>query len=351
MRVSFKRIIGLVLALTLVFMSATVILSQDLIQQKQAKVKQINQIDAKMKAAGITPEDYEDLGKKRAKLVAEIKDIDKKLMADADAMKKINAVKRAFNDGNNAYKLGQYQQALTHYDKAISLDNTFYRAHYGKGLTLKKLRKYSEAIAAFKNTVEQNPAYTNGYLALGTTYSQLSQPDQAIQVYNTAIENDPSSAKIYYSLGEVYLNKKKNYRKAAENFTKATQINPTYDTAFLSLGTSLIELGKLNQAINALENAVAVTNRKKWEAPHYRLAVAYNKQGKFSKAKAAAIEALKNKRNYAPAAYEAGKAAKELGQFNEAIKYFRGAGKSRVWKKAADYEIDLIVNRDKYGSN
>ncbi|MCH7673642.1 hypothetical protein IH879_01655, partial [candidate division KSB1 bacterium] len=52
-----------------------------------------------------------------------------------------------------------------------------------------------------------------------------------------------------------------------------------------------------------------------------------------------------------PAAYEAGKACKELGQFNEAIKYFGISGKSRVWKKTADYEIDLIKNRDKYGSN
>ena len=350
MRLSVKFAAGLMLSLTLLLFSTTTILSQDLNQQKQAKRKQVTELDVKLKS-GPTAEEYEDLIQKREKIVAEIKAIDKQLMSDADAMKKINAVKRAFNDGNNAYKLGQLQEALNHYNKAISLDSTFVQAHYGKGLTLKKQRKYKEALAAFQAAIDNNAAYSAAYLALGTTYSQLSQPDKAIQVYNQAIQYDPTSAKMHYSLGEVYLNKKKDYKKASENFQKATQLDPTYDRAFSSLGVSLIELGKLDQAVMALENALAVTKKKRWEGPHYRLAVAYNKKSAYSKTKAAAIEALNNKKNYAPAAYEAGKACKELGQFNEAINYFGIAGKSRVWKKTADYEIDLIKNRDKYGSN
>jgi len=350
MRLSVRFATGFVLTLTFLLFSTAIILSQDLNQQKQAKLKQVTELDVKLKS-GPSPEEYEDLIQKREKIVAEIKAIDKQLMADVDAMKKINAVKRAFNDGNNAYKLGQLQEALNHYNKAISLDATFVQAYYGKGLTLKKQRKYKEALAAFQAAIDNNAAYSAAYLALGTTYSQLSQPDKAIQVYNQAIQYDPTSAKMHYSLGEVYLNKKKDYKKASENFRKATQLDPGYDRAFSSLGVSLIEIGKLDQAIMALENALAVTKKKRWEGPHYRLAVAYNKKSAYSKAKAAAIEALNNKKNYAPAAYEAGKACKELGQFNEAINYFGIAGKSRVWKKTADYEIDLIKNRDKYGSN
>ena len=350
MRLSVKFAAGLMLSLTLLLFSTTTILSQDLNQQKQAKLKQVTELDVKLKS-GPTAEEYEDLIQKREKIVAEIKAIDKQLMSDADAMKKINAVKRAFNDGNNAYKLGQLQEALNHYNKAISLDSTFVQAHYGKGLTLKKQRKYKEALAAFQAAIDNDPAYSSAYLALGKTYNQLSQPDQAIAVYNKAIQYDPKSPKMHYMLGEVYQTKKKGYKKASENFRKATQLDPAYDKAFYSLGVSLIELGKLDQAVMALENALAVTKKKRWEGPHYRLAVAYNKKSAYSKAKAAAIEALNNKKNYAPAAYEAGKACKELGQFNEAINYFGIAGKSRVWKKTADYEIDLIKNRDKYGSN
>ncbi len=349
MRFSIRIATGLVLILAFLLFNTTTALSQDLNQQKQAKRKQVTEIDAKLKS-NPTPEEYEDLIKKREKIVAEIKAIEKIMKSDDATMKKINAVKRAGNAGNSALKLGQLPEALNYYNKAISLDSTFVRAHYGKGLTLKKQRKYKEALAAFQAAIDNDPAYSSAYLALGKTYNQLSQPDEAIAVYNQAIQYDPKDAKMHYMLGEVYQNKKKNYKKASESFQKATQINPAYDKAFYSLGVSLIELGKLDQAVMALENALAVTKKKRWEGPHYRLAAAYNKKSAYSKAKAAAIEALNNKKNYAPAAYEAGKACKELGQFNQAIKYFGIAGKSRVWKKTADYEIDLIKNRDKYGS-
>ncbi|MCH7754091.1 tetratricopeptide repeat protein [candidate division KSB1 bacterium] len=350
MKLSVRFATGFVLTLTFLLFSTATILSQDLNQQKQAKLKQVTEIDAKLKGSP-SPEEYEDLIKKREKIAAEIEAINKQLMSDDDAMKKINAAKRACNDGNNALKLGQFPEALNHYNKAISLDASFAQAHYGKGLTLKKQRKYKEALAALQAAIDNDAAYSRAYLSLGKTYNQLSQPDQAIAVYNKAIQYDPKSPKMHYMLGEVYQTKKKDYKKASENFRKATQLDPAYDKAFYSLGVSLIELGKLDQAVMALENALAVTKKKRWEGPHYRLAVAYNKKSAYSKAKAAAIEALNNKKNYAPAAYEAGKACKELGQFNEAINYFGIAGKSRVWKKTADYEIDLIKNRDKYGSN
>lgn len=340
---------GLLVTLLTMFAS-NVVVSQDLNQQKQEKIKQISEIDKQL-AGNPSAEEYDELIRKREKLESEIKEITAKLMADADAMKKINAVKKAYNDGNNAYKLGQYQEAIGHYDKALTQDSTFFKAYYGKGLTLKKLRKYADAIKAYKGAIRHNPSYTEAYVALGKIYSQTNQPDNAIKTYNAAVEYDPQSYKAYYELGAIYLDKKKDYNKAAQNFTKATQINPNYDLAFYSLGVSLTELRRYDEALLALDNALAVTARKKWHTPYYRMAVIYNKQGNSSKAKQAADEALKRKRNYAPAAFEAGKASKDLGQFNQAIDYFKIAAKNRQWKRTADYEIDLIVNRDKYGGN
>lgn len=338
----------LIAMLCLGIFAAGALFGQDLNQQKQTLIQKIHEIDAKLKD-NPTKEQYDSLIKEREKIQAEIKTINDKLMADAEAMKRINAVKKAYNDGLNAFKLGQLQTAITHFDKAIEMDPKFAKAYYAKGLTLKKMRKYKEAIAAYNKAVESDPTYTEAYIALGKMYSQINQPDYAVSTYKSAIKNDPDAYKAYYELGAVYLNKKKNYNKAAENFTKATQIKPDYDLAFYSLGVSLIELNRYDEAIMALENALSVTKRKKWEAPYYRMAVIYNKQGKYRKAKEMALKALQSKRNYAPAAYEAGKASKELGQFNEALNYFQIASRDRLWKRSAEYEIDLIQNRDKYG--
>jgi tetratricopeptide (TPR) repeat protein len=342
-----RSLLGIVLCLIL---CVSVAVGQDLAQQKQQKLNQVNEIDAKIKA-GASGAEYDELIKQREKLVAEIKDIDSKLMADTEAMKRINAVKKAFNDGNNAYKLGQNQQALDSYNAAISLDSTFFKAHYGKGLTLKRLRRYEEAVVAYQAAIRHSSTYTDAYVALGKIYNETGKPDMAIQTYQKAVQNDPSASKAYYELGAVYLDAKKDHNRAAENFMRATQLDTEYDLAFYSLGVALTELGRLDDAELALENAISVSDRKKWAEPHYRLAVLHNKKGAFADAKDSAAEALKHKPGYAPAAYEAGRAAKSLGQTTEAITFFELASRDRAWKQTADYEIDAIKNKDKYGSN
>jgi tetratricopeptide (TPR) repeat protein len=337
-------------ALLVVFVGS--VFSQDLQKQKQDKIQRINAIDKELNAGGVSKEDYDRLIDERKKAEAAIRDIDKKLMADVDAMKKINAVKKAFNDALTSYKLGQYQQAISHSDNAVSLDPNFAQAYYVKGLSLNKLRQYAEAAAAYEGAVQHNPNYAEAYVALGKIYSaRMRQPDKAIATYDAAIENNPSAPKVYYELGAVYQNHKKDYKKAVKNFMKATQIKPDYDLAFFSLGVSQTELSQFDQAIANLENALAFTTRKKWASPHARLAVVFNKKGNCQKAVEESMKALEVDKKNALANYEAGKAAKCLGQLQKALAYFEALKKDRRWKRTAEYEIDLIVNRDKYGGS
>jgi len=321
--------------------------SQDFEQQRKDLLSKIHEIDKKL-GDSPSPQEYDDLSQQRKEIEAQIKDVTEKLEADVDAMKKINAVKKAYNEGNAAYKFGDYQGAISHYDRAISLDVSFYKAHYGKGLALKKLRKFQEAIIAHQGASKHNPAYVAAYIAEGKILKQIGKNDEALKVLTTAIENNPGSERPYYELGAIYLDYKKDYNKAAANFSKATQLKSDYDLAFYSLGVSLTELARHDEALIALDTALKVTTKKKWYRPHHRKAVIYNKQSAFKSAKTAADEALKLKANFAPAAYEAGKACKELELFDQAVAYFEICKKDRSWKKMGEYEIDLIVNREKY---
>jgi tetratricopeptide (TPR) repeat protein len=340
---------GLLIVAVFLFAAGSVLAAnQDLQKQKQQKLKEIQRIDRDLQSA--TPEEYKDLMAAREKVVAEIKEIDQKLMADADAMKKINAVKKAFNEGLQAYKVGQNQAAATSCDKAIELDSTFYQAYYVKGLAMKKMRDFNGAIAAYQGAIRQNPGYVEAYDALGSIYRQTNQADKAISVYKNALENDPSSAKIYYGLGAVYQNNKRDYNKAVENFRKATQFDAEYDLAYYSLGVSLTELGKFNEAIMSLEQALAVTDKRNWADANYRLSVAYNKLGNCSEALSHAETAMDQKKRHGGAAYEAGKASVCLGNEQKALGYFELAKKDKIWKRSAEYEIDLLVNKDKYSN-
>ena len=98
-------------------------------------------------------------------------------------------------------------------------------------------------------------------------------------------------------------------------------------------------------AIAAFNKAVAI--KQNYYPPYYRLAALYNKLGKHQQALDAALGCLKYKKNYAPAAFETGMAYKKLGQFNNAVKYYQIAAKSRNWRKSANYQIDMMKRKMK----
>ncbi len=162
----------------------------------------------------------------------------------------------------------------------------------------------------------------------------------AIEAYRKAIELNPSKATTMYNLALVY-NKTKDYSSAAQYFRMATQANPEYFKAFNSLGVALMNSGKVDQALAAFESALAVKDN--YDEAMYRMAAAYNKVGKHQDALNSAKECLKITRKFkAHASFEAGVAAKAIGQKQAAIGYFQEAGKNRQWRKSADYEIESI---------
>ena len=267
---------------------------------------------------------------------------------------KQNAVRIAYNEGLKQMRLRQDERAIQSFRKAVNVDvegvdDTKAKAYYVEAFCQKRLRRYYKAVEAYGNAIELDPNYTEAYYGLGKTYADIGNDDQAIEVFQRAIAVDANYDKAHYELGRVYLDKKKDYNKAIESFKKTTEVNPQHDNAFTALGTAYLKQGRTQDAISALESAVAI-DVKNYLAS-YHLASAYNQTGKSTKALESAKRALQARSNFAPAAFEAGMALKALKRYDEAKQYFTEAAKDRQWRKNAQYEIDLINDEIKRGSD
>ena len=258
-----------------------------------------------------------------------------------------NVTRNIFNDGNNAYRRGDLEGALSAYYRVLEMDNNFYRAYYQIGVIEAKMRNLSSAIEAYLNALKIKPDFFKCWFALGLARSKEGDKEGALDAFNQVIEIDSSYVKAYSSLAEIYIGLKE-YTKAFEMLNNATKIDSSYSKSYLMLGIVYTELNQFEEAIDNLEKGVALNPKdaKSW----FRLAHAHNELGNCEAAKVAAREVTERRKNFGGGWYEQGRAEWCKGDGNKtvALNSLEKARNDRSWRKMAEYEMDKINNPHKY---
>ena len=96
--------------------------------------------------------------------------------------------------GNFYEALGEYENAIADYTKAIELDLENASAYSNRGNAYKNLGKYQEAITDFTKLIELNPKNSWAYHNRGYSYDALGEHEKAEADYAKAIELDRESA-------------------------------------------------------------------------------------------------------------------------------------------------------------
>ncbi len=92
--------------------------------------------------------------------------------------------------------------------------------------------QYDQAISDYNKALEINPRHTQAYNNRGVAYRSKGQYDQAISDYNKALEINPRFAAAYYNRAIVYLSTGQ-YDKAWEDVYKAQDLGHKIHPRFL----------------------------------------------------------------------------------------------------------------------
>jgi tetratricopeptide (TPR) repeat protein len=87
--------------------------------------------------------------------------------------------------------LGNSDEALKRFDKAIELTSQNLDLWISKGLALIELNKYDDALKAFDKAIELNPQNENSWVVKGEALISLNKSYEAISASNKAIEIVP----------------------------------------------------------------------------------------------------------------------------------------------------------------
>jgi tetratricopeptide (TPR) repeat protein len=199
---------------------------------------------------------------------------------------------KLYNEGNSLLKAGNYQGAISNYDKALAIEKD-YRIYYQKGVAQKKSRNLEGAKTSFEECLKLNKSFEGGYNALGGVYFSMGNYSEAIKNFEKVLTTSTKSSvqkkvKKNISLAYAKLGNQEisngNSQKAIEYLTKAVE-NDNYDAAYLSLAKLYSELGEWDKSLNASENALKHRSKISTGGPHYYMGVSYKGKGDMVKAK------------------------------------------------------------------
>ena len=144
---------------------------------------------------------------------------------------------------------------------------------FQQGSMAHNLGQFEDAVAAFKKALEKDPARANIWARLGNSYLELKDFDHAIESYEAAIEFDPENGGFYQNLGGIYT-KKGDTKKAQEMYEKSASFatNPRIAAAnHYNAAVVNINSGNSKAARASLEKAIEADPTH--EEAHYQLGI------------------------------------------------------------------------------
>lgn len=187
-----------------------------------------------------------------------------------------------FNLGVAHSNLGEHDKAIENYEEALNLDPDDYKTLAGLGDSKVRKKQYEDAIKHFDKAISLNPEPNpDDYEGLGDAYRKLGKSKEAIENYKKALKINPKYDMGFNGMGLVFLSEGKN-QEAADKFKQAIIINPNNFAYHSNLGIALAKMGKLNDAMDSLKKAVELNPKD--NISYESLGLCYHRLGLFSRA-------------------------------------------------------------------
>ncbi|KFB36955.1 AGAP009112-PA-like protein [Anopheles sinensis] len=221
--------------------------------------------------------------------------------------------------------------------------------------TVHRNRDWADEESLFRSAIAVNPPKALGNL--GSVLSAQGRYQEAKEALKAALSHRPNMADVHYNLG-ILLQNQQDYNEAVESFRKAIRFRPSLALAYLNLGTSLIALGRCQEAASVLRegsklDGTGLRDRAAHENARIsallQLGNLYADQGKLQRALAVYREALHSlPERYPPQGiyHRLGDVFARLNQWTEAERFQRAALEAQPDHIAAHLSYGTMLARN-----
>ena len=152
---------------------------------------------------------------------------------------------------------GIYRDEVTFFTHIIAHNPAAREAHGNLGEALTKQGRWEEALAAYRVAVAQNPNEAREHSNVGVTLIMTGRRDEAEEPFRHALKLDPRSKYALQNFAALEV-KRQRYGEALDLYRRLAEVAPRNPSAHHGVGTALYFLGRLDEALAALERALAL---------------------------------------------------------------------------------------------
>ena len=161
------------------------------------------------------------------------------------------------NFGIALTKLGRVQQAIAQFDLATQLDPENYRSNYNMAIAQNAAGNPERAINEYREALSKNPDYAQAQFNLGNLFDRIGNREQAEYYYREAIQSDPNHVMANNNLA-ILLARQGKYEEAITRVKKVIELQPEFYGGYINLGNLYISMDKLSQACPQFKKALQI---------------------------------------------------------------------------------------------
>lgn len=180
-------------------------------------------------------------------------------------------------------QMGQLEESVKDFDKAISFDKDNYEYYFGKYAILLQQGDSNGAKEVLTKALAIKTNSNEDYYNVAILHFYQGNYDTAKTEFTTAIENGFTGA--YFYLGEIAM-EEKDYENAVSNYEQYIQNTPNIKSAVVynQIGEAYLQLASYDKALAAFQNGIKLNDSTIMQPLKYNEIVALEHEGEFSKA-------------------------------------------------------------------
>ena len=187
----------------------------------------------------------------------------------------------AFHRGNFMMILGQIDEALKDYSRAIELSPNNAAAYNNRGVAYRKKGKLDLAVKDYNKAIKLNPDDANAYSNRGNVYREKGEFNRAIDDTNAAIKLNPNCTEAYNNRGAAY-GAKGDFDHAIKDCSKAIGLNPNCTEAYSNRSNAYLKKGQVDRAIDDCNTALQID--PDYVEAYVNRGIAYFQKGEIERA-------------------------------------------------------------------